>query len=47
MQMKQVMNYHKNNGLLNMIGRTDPMITRKNLSIRQENSQVSVLQHFA
>ena len=25
--MKQVMNYHKDNGLLNMIRRTDPMIT--------------------
>lgn len=24
--MKQVMNYHKDNGLLNMIRRTDPMI---------------------
>ena len=24
--MKQVMNYHKDNGLLNMISRTDPMI---------------------
>ena len=29
--MKQVMNYHKDNGLLNMIRRTDPMI--KNLKI--------------
>lgn len=27
--MKQVMNYNKDNGLLNMI-RTDPMITNKN-----------------
>ena len=26
--MKQVMNYHKDNGLLNMIRRTDPMITK-------------------
>ena len=26
--MKQVMNYHKDNGLLNMIRRTDPMIMR-------------------
>jgi hypothetical protein len=26
--MKQVMNYHKDNGLLNMIRRTDPMIKR-------------------
>ena len=25
--MKQVMNYNKDNGLLNMIRRTDPMIT--------------------
>ena len=25
--MKQVMNYHKDNGLLNMIRRTDPMIS--------------------
>ena len=25
--MKQVMNCHKDNGLLNMIRRTDPMIT--------------------
>ena len=24
--MEQVMNYHKDNGLLNMIRRTDPMI---------------------
>jgi hypothetical protein len=24
--MKQVMNYHKDNGLLNMIRRADPMI---------------------
>ena len=24
--MKQVMNYNKDNGLLNMISRTDPMI---------------------
>ena len=28
MQMKQVMNHNKNNGLLNMIRRTDPMITQ-------------------
>ena len=28
--MKQVMNYNKDNGLLNMIRRTDPMITNKN-----------------
>ena len=27
--MKQVMNYHKDNGLLNMIRRTDPMIPRR------------------
>ena len=27
--MKQVMNYNKDNGLLNMIRRTDPMIVRK------------------
>jgi len=27
--MKQVMNYHKDNGLLNMIRRTDPMIITK------------------
>ena len=26
--MKQVMNCHKDNGLLNMIRRTDPMITK-------------------
>ena len=26
--MKQVMNYNKDNGLLNMIRRTDPMIIR-------------------
>ena len=26
--MKQVMNHNKNNGLLNMIRRTDPMITQ-------------------
>ena len=26
--MKQVMNYNKDNGLLNMIRRTDPMIRR-------------------
>ena len=26
MQMKQVINHNKDNGLLNMIGRTDPMI---------------------
>ena len=26
--MKQVMNYNKDNGLLNMITRTDPMIAR-------------------
>ena len=36
--MKQVMNCHKDNGLLNMIRRTDPMITQnsdqgKNLKI--------------
>ena len=30
--MKQVMNYHKDNGLLNMIRRTDPMIDRKRIS---------------
>ena len=30
--MKQVMNYHKDNGLLNMIRRTDPMI--KNIKIQ-------------
>ena len=28
--MKQVMNYHKDNGLLNMIRRTDPMIVMYN-----------------
>ena len=28
--MKQVMNYHKDNGLLNMIRRTDPMINMIN-----------------
>jgi hypothetical protein len=27
MQMKQVMNHNKNNGLLTMIRRSDPMIT--------------------
>ena len=27
--MKQVMNYHKDNGLLNMIRRTDPMIVER------------------
>jgi len=26
--MKQVMNYNKDNGLLNMIRRTDPMIVK-------------------
>ena len=26
--MKQVMNYNKDNGLLNMIRRTDPMISQ-------------------
>ena len=31
--MKQVMNYHKDNGLLNMIRRTDPMIQKE---IRKE-----------
>ena len=30
--MKQVMNYHKDNGLLNMIRRTDPMINLDNLA---------------
>ena len=33
--MKQVMNYHKDNGLLNMIRRTDPMIIG---SIRQDKT---------
>ena len=35
--MKQVMNYHKDNGLLNMIRRTDPMINREleNQSMRR------------
>ncbi len=28
--MKQVMNYNKDNGLLNMIRRTDPMINKAN-----------------
>ena len=27
--MKQVMNYNKDNGLLNMIRRTDPMINER------------------
>ena len=31
--MKQVMNYHKDNGLLNMIRRTDPMITLLLISV--------------
>ena len=30
--MKQVMNYNKDNGLLNMIRRTDPMIIVQNSS---------------
>jgi hypothetical protein len=30
--MKQVMNYHKDNGLLNMIRRTDPMINEIELT---------------
>ena len=34
--MKQVMNYHKDNGLLNMIRRTDPMIVyRTNFFLRK------------
>jgi hypothetical protein len=36
MQMKQVMNYHKDNGLLNMIRRTDPMITRFFLNLQKK-----------
>ena len=38
--MKQVMNYHKDNGLLNMIRRTDPMIILKtvtNVTIDKNN----------
>ena len=31
--MKQVMNYNKDNGLLNMIRRTDPMINWEVLQI--------------
>ena len=31
--MKQVMNYHKDNGLLNMIRRTDPMINSITIKI--------------
>ena len=31
--MKQVMNYHKDNGLLNMIRRTDPMIVVRQRSL--------------
>jgi hypothetical protein len=32
--MKQVMNYHKDNGLLNMIRRTDPMINKAECPIK-------------
>ena len=31
--MKQVMNYNKDNGLLNMIRRTDPMINSITIKI--------------
>ena len=31
--MKQVMNYHKDNGLLNMIRRTDPSSSLKNMGM--------------
>ena len=34
--MKQVMNYHKDNGLLNMIRRTDPMINNLGMRNLQE-----------
>ena len=40
--MKQVMNYNKDNGLLNMIRRTDPMIngnTRIDVIINYGNNQ--------
>ena len=37
--MKQVMNYHKDNGLLNMIRRTDPMI---NLGVKWEVISVGI-----
>ena len=37
--MKQVMNCHKDNGLLNMIRRTDPMIT---INYRENNSSIKV-----
>ena len=36
--MKQVMNYHKDNGLLNMIRRTDPMIVKPSRCWRFEKS---------
>ena len=45
--MKQVMNYHKDNGLLNMIRRTDPMIQedriRSNLSKTKNNPPKAVI----
>ena len=39
MQMKQVINHNKDNGLLNMIGRTDPMITE----LMQQETQLVII----
>ena len=43
--MKQVMNYHKDNGLLNMIRRTDPMIesNQTNYIVADTNEQDNCL----
>ena len=38
--MKQVMNCHKDNGLLNMIRRTDPMIMLMASKIRNELTKI-------
>ena len=38
--MKQVMNYHKDNGLLNMIRRTDPMMSILSMPIKYRPSNI-------
>ena len=38
MQMKQIINHNKDNGLLNMIGRTDPMIIYLNYEKSAQHS---------